>query len=115
MEPLILFGLHLDAQRSTNQTSNERGTQQNWLHHVGKATPPLCAFSQDRPVEETGHRITFLCARFAGIRREFLGQKATWEELNEPDWGMGRKGEDVAYFEISEEFFGYLSSVLTGR
>ena len=57
----------------------------------------------------------FECPRFEGIRVEFLGDKSSWQELDEADW---RKvgGEDGAWdFEGVEEFFRHLYEAMTGR
>lgn len=94
-------------------TRTERGPTKQWLHHIGKADSPRCSCPDEPP--ETGHHIVFHCPRFAVIRADFLGERANWEELDEPVWKKEGEGEDAEYFEATEEFFGHLYGALTGR
>ena len=93
-------------------TRTERGLQKKWLYQIRKSDSKACECGHE---EESGHHLVFHCPRFNAIRSNIVGEKATWEALDKPDWRKVGKGEDEWYFEAREEFFGDLYRAMTGR
>ena len=93
-------------------TRTERGPQNKWLHHIKKVDSPSCACGA---AEETGNHLVFECPRFEGIRVEFLGDKSSWQELDQAEWRKVGDEDGAWYFEAVEEFFGQLYGAMTGR
>jgi len=60
-----------------------RGPYKSWLHHIGKATEPGCDCGHS---SQDGDHIVFSCPRLARERKDLLGPRKTWEELDDPNW-----------------------------
>ena len=80
-----------------------KGPQRDWLHHIGKSTDPACPACGASPT--SGQHLVFSCPTHLTRRRELLGGRSSWEQLDAPDWR--KEGDDPPYCAI-ESFFDYL-------
>ena len=78
------------------------GPQKSWLHRLGKSADLACPCSHPT---QSGKHITFECPTFKDARREFLGARTEWGELDAPVWV--KEGENDAYDAI-EAFFDFI-------
>lgn len=82
-----------------------RGLQKSWLHYIGKAADAGCRCGHP---QQDGSHIVFSCPRLDRLRRDLLGPRKTWEELDTPNW---RKGEgDDSHWVTIEAFFDHIFS-----
>lgn len=80
-----------------------KGPQKSWLHYIGK--------EQDKSSPaDTRSRTATTCPQWARQRRELLGLRRTWEELDHPAWA--KVGDEEPYDTI-ELFFHWLFQDLT--
>lgn len=98
---------HRQALSAYTWLRTDRGPQNHWLLHIGKADSLACTCGH---LNENGYHITFECPKYRTQRRELLGSKATWEEIDAPDW---RKEGDGEGYSAIEAFFSYLHSEIS--
>ena len=81
-----------------------RGPQNAWLHHIGKAPDPSCTCGHP---SQDGDHLVFHCPDTAASREKYLPPNADkWEALDDPHWVVtqtgapGRKQEKEEGIEI---------------
>ena len=81
----------------------DRGPQNSWLARIGKsaATSSQCG----HPAQNRSH-IVFHCPRYHKERKDLLGARKAWEDLDEPNW---RKEEgDDSHWDTIVSFFDFI-------
>ena len=86
-----------------------KGPMKSWLHHLGKAPDPACPCGH---TPQDGSHLTFSCPLHAEARNTLLGTRDSWEKLDE-DVYIQHKEDPEVWYEATEEWFGYLFSVMT--
>jgi len=85
-----------------------RGPQKSWLYHIGKTDDPR--YPCGHGVQDGDH-ITFECPQLDTIRKDLLGPRKTWEELDDPNW---RKDDgDDSHWDTIEAFCDNIFSVFS--
>jgi len=80
-----------------------RGPQKSWLFRIGKATDLACPCGHP---SQDGDHITFDCGLFRKERKDPLGLRKSWEELEDP---IGRKDEgDNSHWDTIEAIFDFV-------
>jgi len=59
-----------------------RGPQKGWLHHIGKAADTMCTCGHP---SQDGNHIVFGCPRLSKERKDLLGARKSWEDLDAPN------------------------------
>ena len=86
----------------------DKGPQRSWLHKIGKSDSPSCLCGHHTA---SGEHITFHCPTWDMQRRNLIGERKTWAELDEPIYiQTGPDKEDI--IEGGEEWFGHIFGFL---
>ena len=87
----------------------DRGPQNSWAHKIGKAASQTCP-TCDHPVAN-GQHITFHCPTWSEQRKALIGERTSWEALDEPIWiKTGPEKKDT--FDGGEAWFSHIFGFL---